>query len=64
MESLVDDSKAWKPVTLEKSRFLRSTVPDRIVQPRPVLCLRTEDDGTQELKCRCTLQGFRACWIR
>ena len=31
----------------------------RILQPRPVLTLRTKDDGTQEAKCRCTLQGVK-----
>ena len=29
------------------------------LQPRPVLTLRTKDDGTREVKCRCTLQGFK-----
>ena len=50
---LIEDTKAWIPVSLEKSRFLRSSVPDRILQPRPVLTL------TQEVKCRCTLHGFK-----
>ena len=59
MNSLVEDTKAWIPVSLEKSRLLRSSVPDRILQPRPVLTLRTKDDGTQEVKCRCTLQGLK-----
>ena len=56
MESLVDDTKAWVPVSLEKSRLLRSSVPDRILQPRPVLTLRTNDEVSQ---CRCTLQGSK-----
>ena len=59
MNSLVEDTKAWTPVSLEKSRLLRSSVPERILQPRPVLTLRTKDDGTQEVKCRGTLQGFK-----
>ena len=46
-------------VSLETSRLLRSSVPDRIVQPRLVLTLRTKDYGTQEVKCRSTLQGFK-----
>ena len=59
MESLVEDTKARVPVSLERSRLLRSSVPDRILQPRPVLTLRMKDDGTQEVECRCTLQGFK-----
>ena len=58
MDSLVQNTKAWVPVSVEKSRLLRPSVPDRILQPRPVLTFRTGDDGTQEVKCRCTLQGF------
>ena len=58
MESPVEDTKAWAPVSLEKSHLLRPTEPDGILLPRPVLTLRTKDDGTQEVKCRCTLQGF------
>ena len=59
MESLVEDTTAWVPVLLEKPRLLHSSVPDQILQPRPVLTLRTKDDGTQEVTCRCTLQGFK-----
>ena len=59
MKSLVEDAKSRVPVSLEKSRLLQSSVPDRILQPRPVLTLRTKDDGTQEVKCQCTLQGFK-----
>ena len=29
MDSLVEDTKAWVPVSLEKSRLLRSSVPHR-----------------------------------
>ena len=43
----------------DTSAFLRSSVPDRILQPRPLLTLRTKDDGTQEVTCRCTLQAFK-----
>ena len=56
MESLVEDTKAWVPVSLEKSRLLRSSVPDWILQPHPVFTLRTKDDGTQEVKFQCTVQ--------
>ena len=59
MESLVEDTKAWLPVSLERSRFVRSGVPDWILQPRPVLTWRTKDGGTQEANCRCTLPGFK-----
>ncbi|CAK0795301.1 unnamed protein product [Prorocentrum cordatum] len=59
MTSLVHETKAWKPVDLEKSRLLKTQVPDRILRPRPVLTLRTGDDGKEEVKCRCTLQGFK-----
>ena len=45
MESLVKDTKACVPVSLEKSRLLRSSVPDRILQPRPVPTLRTKGGG-------------------
>ena len=45
--------------SLEKSRLLHSSEPDRILQPRPVLTLTMKDDGAQEVKCRCTLQGFK-----
>ena len=31
MESLVEDTKAWVLVSLEKSRLLRSSVPDQIL---------------------------------
>ena len=50
MESLVEDTKAWVPVSLENSRLLQSSVPDRVLQARPVLTLRTIDDGTPEVK--------------
>ena len=43
MESLVEDTKAWIFVSLEKSRLLQSSVPDRILQPRLVLTLQTEE---------------------
>ena len=33
-------------------------MPDRILQPR-LLTLRTKDDGTAEVKRRCTLKGFK-----
>ena len=59
MESLVDDMKAWILVSLEKSRFLRSSVPDRILQQRLALTLSPKDAGTQEVNCWCTLQGFK-----
>ena len=55
LESLVEDTKAWVPVSLEISLFLRSSVPDRILQPRPVRTFRTKDGGTREVKCQCTL---------
>ena len=55
MESLVKDTK-----TLGSSLTHVSCAPaDRILQPRQVLTLRTKDDGTLEVKCRCTLQGFK-----
>ena len=57
--SLVEDTETWVLVSLERSRFLRSSVPDRILQPRPVLTLRTKDDGSQDVKCRCTLHVFK-----
>ena len=46
---LKDAGKKWnlwstRPVSLETSRVLRSSVPDRILQPRPVLTLRPKDD--------------------
>ena len=47
--SLVDTG-AWVPVPLEQSRLLRSSVPDRILQPRPVLALRENDDGLHEVE--------------
>ena len=59
LESLVEDTIAWVLVPPERSRLLRWSVPDRILQPRPVLTLTTMDDGTQEVKCRCTLHRFR-----
>ena len=59
MESLVEYTKACFPVSLERSRLLRSSVPDRILQPRPVLTSRTKSDGTQEVKCLCTPRGFK-----
>ena len=40
METLVEDTKASVPVPLERSRLLRSSVPHRIFQPRPMLTLR------------------------
>ena len=59
MESLVEDTKAWVPVALEKSRLLRSSVPDRTLQPRLVLALRMKDDSAQEVESRCPLQGLK-----
>ena len=37
MDFLVEDAKAWVLVSLEKSRLLRSSVPDRILLPREKL---------------------------
>ena len=54
MESLVEDTNARVLVSLEKSRLLRSSVPDRILEPPPVFTFRTKDAGTREVKCRCT----------
>ena len=45
MTSLVEDTKDWVLVSLERSRLLRSSIPDRILQPRPVVTLRERDDG-------------------
>ena len=56
MESLVEDTRAWVPVSLEKSRLFRSSVPDRTLQPRPVLT-SSKDDGIHDGKCQCSLQG-------
>ena len=55
----VEDTKAWIHVSLEKSRLLRSRVLDKIVQPCPVLTLRSQHDGTQEVKCGCTLRSSK-----
>ena len=43
------DTGAWALVRLEQSRLFRSSVPERMLQPRPVLTLRDKDDGTQEV---------------
>ena len=59
LQSLVTNTKAWIPEDLERSRELRTSVPDRILRPRPVLTLRHDDEGVEEVKCRCTLQGFK-----
>ena len=34
------------------------SAPERIVQPRSLLTLLEKNDWTQEVKCRCSLQGF------
>ena len=59
LNNLVTETKAWRPVDLEKSRQLRTAVPERILRPRPVLTLRHDDEGVEEVKFRCTLQGFK-----
>ena len=58
MDALVRDTGAWKLASIDESRRVRSTNPDRIMKPRPVWTER-EKDGKQVLKCRLTLQGFR-----
>ena len=55
MECVVEQTKARVPVSLERSRLMRSSVQE----PRPVLTLRTKHDGNQEAKCWCTLQEFK-----
>ena len=59
MGQLVEETGAWKPVPLEESRRLRTVLPERVLQPRPVLTLRSDDHGKEEVKCRVTLQGFK-----
>ena len=59
MNSLVHETGTCKPVPLEASRHLRTQEPDRIMRPRPVLTSRYDDEGSEEVKCRITLQGFK-----
>ena len=59
MYKLVGKTGAWKLLDKAASRKVRSTVPERIMNPRPVLTEKVGDDGSEEVKCRLTLQGFK-----
>ena len=62
---VVEDTQAWALVALERSRFLRSSVPDRILQLCLVLTLRTNDDRTQEVSvvALCRVSKTLTFWI-
>lgn len=57
-DRLANQTRAWVPVELEDSQRLRTSVPERILRPRPVRTHRNQNDK-EEVKCRCTLQGFK-----
>ncbi|CAK0790522.1 unnamed protein product [Prorocentrum cordatum] len=56
---LIEKTQAWRPIPLEESRRLRSTQPDRIMKPRPVLTEKEDEEGNVVVKCRMTIQGFK-----
>ncbi|CAK0820028.1 unnamed protein product, partial [Prorocentrum cordatum] len=55
---LIEKTQAWRPLPLEESRRARSTQPDRIMKPRPVLTEKEDEEGNVVVKCRMTVQGF------
>ena len=48
LHSLIKETGAWVPVSLEDSHRLRTLRPERILTPRPVLTLRVNDLGEEE----------------
>ena len=59
LNKLITVKGAWVPKSLEESRRIRSTMPDRILAPRPVLTASQDESGQEVAKRRLTIQGFK-----
>ncbi|CAK0882257.1 unnamed protein product [Prorocentrum cordatum] len=56
---LIEKTQALRPLPLAELRRVRSTQPDRIMKPRPVLTEKEDEEGNDAVKCRMTIQGLK-----
>ena len=59
LNKLIHIKGAWVPKNLVESHRIRSTMPDCILVPRPVLTSPQDESGQEVVKCRLTIQGFK-----
>ena len=59
LNKLINVKGAGVPKSLEESQRIRSTMPDCILVPRPVLTSSQDESGQEVAKCRLTIQGFK-----
>ena len=57
LNKLITVKGAWVPKSLEESRRIRSTMPDRILAPRLVLTASQDESGQEVAKCRLTIRS-------